>query len=115
MKPDFVGELIGSQLSAVTFVMDYLQLWFDGPGINVYTPLTVVSGDQRITDGEPGFRDVLCAQIAKTVAALDLRPADAFAITFEDASCLSISLRPEDYTGPEAFYAHHFKDGSWVE
>ena len=41
-------ELRGEQLSAVTFVQDYLQLWFDGPGINVTNPLTVESAAEKI-------------------------------------------------------------------
>ena len=32
-----LDQLRGEQLSAVTFVQDYLQLWFDGPGFNVKT------------------------------------------------------------------------------
>ena len=46
---EFFGELIGHQLSAVTFVMDYVQLWFDGPGISVYIPLT----SQQVSSGAP--------------------------------------------------------------
>ena len=53
-------QLRGEQLSAVTFVQDYLQLWFDGPGINVTNPLTVHAGRLSVTSWQPGFRDALC-------------------------------------------------------
>jgi hypothetical protein len=102
-------ELRGEQLSAVTFVQDYLQLWFDGPGINVTNPLTVRVGQTSITSWQPGFRDTLCAQIAKIVAAVQVRDGEAFIIRFTDDSLISISLRREDYTSPEAIYAHGFK------
>ena len=55
------AELHGEQLSSVTFVQDYLQLFFDGPGINVMNPLTVESAGRMITSWEPGFRDLLCS------------------------------------------------------
>jgi hypothetical protein len=37
--------IIGSELGAITFVRDYIQLHFDGPTINAYTlPVAVVEG-----------------------------------------------------------------------
>lgn len=107
-------ELVGEQLSAVTFVQDYLQLWFDGPGINVTIPLTVHSGALSVTSWQPGFRDAICGQIAKLVKSIIYRDADALEIHFEDGSRVSISLRPEDYSSPEGIYAHGFRDGEWI-
>ncbi len=103
-------QLRGAQLSAVTFVQDYLQLWFDGPCINVMNPLTVESGGAKVTSWEPGFRDLLCAQIAKIVADVEHRTGDILSVSFEDGSRVSISLRPEDYTSPEAFSTAGFKN-----
>jgi hypothetical protein len=102
-------ELRGEHLSAVTFVQDYLQLWFDGPGINVTNPLTVQSGQTSVTSWQPGFRDALCAQITKIVASVEIREREAFIIRFEDGSLLSVSLRDQDYTSAEAIYAHGFR------
>lgn len=107
-------ELHGEQLSAVTFVQDYLQLWFDGPGINVMNPLTVQMGSASVTSWQPGFRDALCALITKIVAEVEIRDGEAFIIRFKDGSLLSISLRHEDYTSPEAIYAHGFRDKSAI-
>jgi hypothetical protein len=109
----FFDELQGEQLSAVTFVQDYLQLWFDGPGINVTNPLQVTSGDQCRVSWQPGFRDLLCGQIAKRVWHVEYLRGDALRITFEDGSSLSISLKSEDYSSPEAFYAHGFRNGGF--
>jgi hypothetical protein len=103
-------QLRGEQLSAVTFVQDYLQLWFDGPGLNVTNPLTVQTGQLSVTSWQPGFRDALCSLIAKIVAAVECREGEAFIIRFEDGSQLSVSLRQQDYTTPEAIYAHGFRD-----
>lgn len=109
-QPALFNELRGEQLSAVTFVQDYLQLWFDGPGINVTNPLTVEAGGSKITSWNPGFRDLLCGQIAKIVNIVEYRAEEALVIRFTDHSQLSLSLRREDYTSPEAFNAHHFKN-----
>jgi hypothetical protein len=106
----FFDEIRGGQLSAVTFVRDYLQLWFDGPGINVTNPLTVETRDVTVTSWQPGFRDALCSQITKIVATVEFVDKAAFSIGFEDGSKLTISLREKDYTTPEALYAHGFRD-----
>lgn len=111
---EFFAELRGEKLSAVTFVSDYLQLWFDGPGVNVINPLTVRVGTAAILSWSPGFRDALCGQIGKIVAAVEFREGSALTIRFEDGSSLAVSLRAGDYTSPEAAYAHGFKGGSLV-
>jgi hypothetical protein len=107
-------ELCGEQLSAVTFVQDYLQLWFDGRGINVTNPLTVVSSSEKVTTGQPGFRDALCAQIAKIVDKVEIRASESLVLMFGDGSLISISLRPEDYSSAEAFYASGFANHQWI-
>ena len=117
MKPKppeaLFAELQGEQLSAVTFVQDYLQLWFDGPGINVTSPLTVEDGEAAVTSWHAGFRDLLCAQIAKRVARVEFRAEQALVVYFTDGARLTVSLRREDCTSPEAFVAHGFKDNQW--
>jgi hypothetical protein len=111
----FFEELKGEQLSAVTFVQDYIQLQFDGPTINVTNPLEVGTRGRRIASWQPGFRDLLCEQITKIVQGVDLAKGEALRITFEDESYLSVSLRAEDYgVSPEAFYAHGFKNDQWL-
>ena len=106
-----LNELVGEQLSAVTFVQDYLQLWFDGPGLNVTNPLTVSSENRQITSWGNGFRDLLCGQITKRVSSVVWTEGEALEIIFADESSLSVSLRPDDYIGPEAIFGHGFKGG----
>lgn len=56
--------LVGRQLSAVSFVMDYFQLEFDGNRLIVYSvPIATVNGESI-----DGFRDRLCAFIAQRVS-----------------------------------------------
>ena len=107
---DYFKQLEGEQLSSVTFVQDYIQLHFDGPGINVYMPMHVEAGATTIRSGDNQFRNALCGQIAKVVQTVSFQDSEALTITFADDTRLSISLRDEDYSGPEALEAHGFRD-----
>ncbi len=107
-------QLEGEQLGAVTFVQDYLQLHFDGPAINVYMPISVQAGGATVRSGDIQFRNVLCGQIAKIVRSVSFQKAEALTLTFNDDSRIAISLRAEDYSGPEAIYAHGFRDAPMI-
>src|SRR6266576_5035683 len=88
-------QIVGEQLSGVTFVMDYLQLQFNPPPtINAYTPVTVSMGGRTCISGDDQFRNRLCDQITKIVKSVVIKDEEAFVITFEDGSMISISLRP---------------------
>lgn len=95
-------DLVNSELSAVVFVRDYVQLQFDGPTINALTPITVCDKDIMALSGDANFRNVLCAQISKSVANAHVQKGDALTITFSDNARIAISLKEQDYTGPEA-------------
>jgi hypothetical protein len=102
-KHDVFQQVVGEQLSGVTFVMHYLQLQFNPPPIiNVYTPVTVFSRGESVRSGDDQFRNRLCEQIAKIVKSVGVVPGDALKITFEDASVIAASLQESDYAGPEA-------------
>lgn len=92
----------GAQLSAVTFVRDYVQLHFDGPMLTALTWPTVIVGNTVWSFSSSGYRDALCAQIAKSVRRGIVVPSDRLQLTFEDESQLVVSLRPEDRAGAEA-------------
>ena len=96
-------ELLGEDLSGVTFVRDYLQLQFNPPPmLNAYTPVTVRCGEDTATFGEKTFPNLLLAQLNKLVRNVEFLPDEALDIIFEDGSSISVSLRPADYVGPEA-------------
>ena len=107
---DYFKQLAGEQLNSVTFVQDYIQLHFDGPGINVYMPMSVEAEATTIRSGDNQFRNALCGQIAKVVQSVSFQDSEALTITFEDNSQIAISLRPDDYSGPEALEGHDFRD-----
>ena len=94
--------LIGEQLSAVTFVQDYVQLHFDGPRLTVFSHAVVRLGDQTFHEGKRGFRDALCNNIAKKVTEARVAYGDSISIRFADGSMIRISLKDEDSSGGEA-------------
>ncbi len=100
---DVFQQIVGEQLSGVTFVMDYIQLQFNPPPtINVLTPVTVFSHGEFVRSGDDQFRNRLCEQITKIVRSVSVIPGDAVKIAFEDASVVAASLKESDYRGPEA-------------
>ena len=94
--------LVGAKLSSVTFVMDYVQLGFDGPRLTAYVGPRVTIKGKAFAWGEPGFRDALCDRIGTIVRQAELVENDAIRIVFGDGEVISISLKPEDAVGPEA-------------
>jgi len=106
-------ELLGSQLSSVEFVQDYLQLRFDGPCISVFNPLTVKTKQSEITSWNDGFRDLLCNQITKVVTQVSFESNKQLSIEFMDRSEINVSLRADDYSSPEAIDWDGFKNGGW--
>ena len=94
--------LDGEILTGVKFVLDYWQLEFSGSTITSLTGIEVHSNGVAIRNGDDQFRNRLCEQIGKVVERLELKESMACTIPFEDNSSISISLKPEDYRGPEA-------------
>lgn len=103
-----------SELSAVTFVRDYIQLHFDGPTINGYTLPTVTVGGSVFSHADPAYRDALCARIGTTVRVAYADPGQRLQIEFSDGSSLSISLRPEDRVVEEAAVYFDAQTKEWA-
>jgi len=111
---DALQELVGHALSSVEFVADYVQFWFDGPCLTAFTSPTIASGFESFNPAEPGYRDGLCRQIGCRVERTEVDDQRA-SISFANGAVVSISLRDEDYRGPEALeFCLDKKDRIWV-
>ena len=106
-------KIVGSALSSVTFVADYVQFGFDGPGLTSYTLPVVRLGSQRIEFGQPGYRDALCKQISRRVESVEVDDQQV-SIFFGEGAAISISLLDKDYTGPEALQFSLNQERIWV-
>ena len=103
--------LIGEQLSAITFVQDYLQLDFDGNRITGYIWPTVRSQDATIRFGSPGFRDALCHVISSVVE--DVIESESL-IELRFHSGISFSFRLADFPQQEGDrVAFNSQEGEW--
>src|SRR5258705_1487477 len=96
---DAIQMVVGAQLSAVTFIMDYWQLAFTGHIFSVLTWLSISADGKTIRSGADGFRDRLCGQIAKVVSAVEF-VGKVLTITFEDKSTIRAFAREADYRDP---------------
>ena len=96
-------QLLGEDLSGVTFVRDYLQLQFNPPPtINVYSRCCVVTGSGSAEFGDEPFANLMIAQIGKDVASVS-DAGEVFTIVFSDGSRIFIPFGPGTFEGPEAF------------
>ena len=103
--PPPFDQLIGQELSAVTFVRDYLQLQFNPPPmLNIRTPITVESATGIVPQNDPAFPGTIISQIGKIVIGINFRREQFLKLLLSDDSCIKISLEPQDYVGPEALY-----------
>lgn len=113
-----LSSIIGAQLSTVDFVMDYIQLNFDGDKeratLTTYTLPVIRVGENLYKLGDPGYRDKLVERIAKRVTYTWVKEKDEIGIGFDDGSTVSVSLKPEDCSGPEAFYFSGPNNLAWV-
>jgi hypothetical protein len=76
--------IVGEQLSAVSFSLDYLQLTFNGPCFTVHCPIQVATPSGTAKIGQSGFRDRICEVIGHTVKSLAI---DDRAVTIEFDAC----------------------------
>ena len=107
-------RLVGTELASVAFVRDYVQLGFDGPVLNALTPIAVTTNGITVTSGDADFRNRLCELIGGRVSGIRLRSGESLSIDFEDGSLVALSLRVEDYPGPEAIVFFTGRDGTVV-
>jgi hypothetical protein len=94
--------IIGAKLEAVTFVTDYVQLQFDAAQLTAYTLPQVELAGHCWASQDNGWRDSLCARIGigvRSASCSDQR----LQFDLEDGSAIVVSLRDDDYRGPEAF------------
>jgi hypothetical protein len=110
----FLDILIGEKLSSVTFVMDYLQIDFDGNRFTFYIwPVIIVEGI-NYNFGDALYRDKLCSLISKIISEVTLIDNEKMIIKFDDSNKLHLSLDPNN---PEIIIPEiaHFTDvnGKW--
>ncbi|MFI1394259.1 hypothetical protein [Streptomyces sp. NPDC020681] len=113
-----LGRLVGFRLYSVQFVLDYVQLRFDGPtdDMPVLTcdvlPAVTLSG-QRFSPMGTGWTDALRGLISQNVTATDEKTGIGVKVDFVTGS---IQLHPteSELVGPEIATLNGFDDRSWM-
>ena len=97
-----ISEIIGTELNAVEFVQDYVQLRFETPLLTFYAWPHVLFSEYSLAYGEPEYRNALCALIGEKVEEATLEEGDSLTLKFENDTVIALSLREEDLDGPQA-------------
>jgi hypothetical protein len=103
-----IESLAGQELSAVSFVRDYVEFHFDGPVLRALTNPRVELDRKSASFPEPGARDLLCMLIGRTVREVTASDGVHIRLTFEDGAVLTVPLDEESHVGPEGahFQSH---------
>ena len=107
-----LDALVGEELSAVSFVRDYVEFHFDGPVLRALTNVRVEHAGRIAAFPAPGSRDALCALIGQPVRAVTHQPEQHIRLAFADGAILTVPLDRRSYIGPEA--AHFVPAGGVV-
>jgi hypothetical protein len=110
---DALRTLVGSALSSVEFVQDYVQFRFDGPCLTAYTQPKIRTSNGTLSWSDPGYRDALCSQIGCLITNAS-SDGDDVSVCFAGVTCITISLRRDDYRGPEALQLSLESTQIWV-
>jgi hypothetical protein len=115
---ELLSRLVGCRLYSIEFVMDYVELRFDGPTedmpiLNCDVLPVVETPSGSMAPGQVGWADALRDLIAEQVVATAERTGQGLRIEFDGGA---IRLHPEiDHeTGPEIALLTGFKDGRWM-
>ncbi len=115
---ELLGRLVGFRLYSVQFVMDYVQLHFDGPTKDMpilncdVMPAVTISG-HTVTDGLPGYADALRSLISGTV--MHTEEATGIGLTIElDNGRVVLHPTRAELAGPEIAMLSGFSDRHWM-
>lgn len=106
--------IVGSELSSVEFVRDYVQFRFDGPYLTAITTPVIQDGESLYKWGTFGYCDILCKCIGVTLRNAFVLPDKEIYLEFDNDIRITISLKPEDYFGPEAAIFSKSEQDVWV-
>ncbi len=102
LDQSILKRLENKQLTAVVFVMDYLELHFEDSRLTAYDLPSIRHAEEVFFPATPGYRDTLCALLGKRAIETAEVADESLMIRFEESSTLEISLRDADRDGPEA-------------
>lgn len=115
---ELLSRLIGCRLFSVQFVMDYVQLLFDGPSpdmpvLNCYLMPRVELGSSTFADGQVGYADALRSLIPRVVRQTREATGVGLRIEYDDAAIV-VHPTTDELVGPEIALLQGFEDRPWM-
>ena len=105
-KIGILRKVVGSRLTSVQFVMDYLILGFDEKGaLTTLIWPEVVQGETCLIFGTAGYRDALCEIIGTVVSNIRVADDDVAEIAFADSRQLRIPLNTSKLPGEKMIFS----------
>jgi hypothetical protein len=98
LNDHFLDILVGEKLSAVTFVMDYSQVDFDGNRFTFYIWPVATIERREYKFKDQLYRDKLCSLITRVVVKASFVDNEELTILFDNSDKLSLSL---DHSNPD--------------
>ena len=98
---DSLQLLMGLEVSAVSFVRDFVELHFEGPVLRALSDPLGVYGGREWRFPEPGSMELMRRYIGRTVDGFELDPDRILALDFGQHR-FAIPLDSDSRTGPEA-------------
>jgi hypothetical protein len=97
-------RLVGRQLSAISFEIGFMELWFDDSIVRAMSdPLIEIAG-QRFEFPNDGARDALCSLLGQTVSQVMLFEDERFILKFGPHDSVAIPLGKSSVTGESMHY-----------
>lgn len=95
--------LINRELSEIDFVQSYYQLVFQETRLSVYSNNSQIKVNNNLYDTQSDlFYRLIINCINQFVKKINITENESIKLTFTNGYLLAISLKPEDYVGPEA-------------
>lgn len=103
-----IDGLVGREVNAVCFVMDYVEIHFNGPLIRCIADPELILEDGSWRFPEKGSREKLCCLIGRRLTGVEEDENVSLALRFSPEGQLKIPLSFADRFGGEAL---HFVPG----
>jgi len=105
---DVIGGLIGEEVNAVCFVMDYVEIRFNGPIVRCIADPSIQDDDGVWAFPGRGSRDALCRLIGADLSGVDAVEGRELKLSFSSGTVVSVPL---DAASRHAGEAVHFVPG----
>jgi len=67
-----IEKIKNAELSAVSFIRDYIELHFDGPVLRLIGDVLVKNHGQKMGSNDLGFKDMICRNIGRKVSSINI-------------------------------------------